>query len=790
MYKFLALFICWAAIGSLWAQQKSRFTISGYVEDSETGERLIGVNIFDARSGEGTISNTYGFYSLTLPQDSVYLAVSYIGMETQYYSLYLDKDAEMGIQLAPNSLETVVVTAADSEDRIEERNQMGQINIPVEQIKALPAFLGEVDVLKVLQLLPGVQSGEGTSGLYVRGGSPDQNLILLDGVPVYNVFHLFGFFSVFNADAIKSVQLTKGGYPARFGGRLSSVLEINMKEGNLKKWSGEGSIGLISSKIMLEAPLQKDKTSFMVAARRTYIDILTQPLIALAAQSQGGGSASIGYYFYDINAKINHIINQKNRIFLSFYGGEDKFYANIASRYTDRNTNTIYTNKLRSKIAWGNITSSLRWNRIINKKMFANTNFTFSRYNFVIGISQENSSNSGNPDDYVYFEAAYRSGITDAGAKVDFDYILNPRNYIRFGGNAIFHTFNPGATVIKLDQDNVDTAITVGNNKVYSGEYATYIENDMRLSENIGANAGLHLSAMNVNGRFYQSVQPRLNVRYLLPQKIAIKACFSTMTQYIHLLTNEGIGLPTDLWVPSTANIAPEQAWQGALGLSKTIKRKYEISIEAYYKKMYNLLSYKPGASFLTTDNTSWETKVEANGIGWSYGAELFVQKKTGKFTGWISYTLAWNWRQFANTDINFGKPYPFKYDRRHNFAVTGCYDLNDKISMSAVWVYGTGNAVTLPTESYLTPNAGVIDAVTAKNSFRMRAYHRLDFSINIRKQLKKIVSTWSFGAYNVYNRQNPFYIYATNNFNTGAREFKQVSLFPFIPSIRWDFKF
>jgi len=790
MYKIFTLLLVLLFAWELSAQNKQRFTISGYVEDSETGERLIGVNVFDAKSGEGTITNTYGFYSLTLPKDSVYLAVSYIGMETQYYSLLLDKDAEMGIKLAPAALETVVVTAADSEDRIEERNQMSQINIPIEQIKSLPAFLGEVDVLKVLQLLPGVQSGEGTSGLYVRGGSPDQNLILLDGVPVYNVFHLFGFFSVFNADAIKSVQLTKGGYPARFGGRLSSVLEINMKEGNLKKWSGEGSIGLISSKITLEAPIQKDKTSFMVSARRTYIDILTQPLIMLAAQAEGSASASVGYYFYDVNAKVNHIFNQKNRLYLSFYGGSDKFYANVTDRYTDINTGTTYTDKLRSKIAWGNITSSLRWNRVVSKKMFANTNLTFSRYNFVIGISQESKSNSGNPNDYMYYEAAYRSGIADAGAKIDFDYIINPRNYMRFGANAIYHTFNPGATVLKLDESGQDTSIQVGNNKVYSGEYAAYVENDMRLTENMGMNVGVHASAMSVEGRFYQSVQPRVNVRYLLPQKVAIKASFTTMTQYIHLLTNEGLGLPTDLWVPSTRNIAPERAWQGALGVSKTVNKKYEVSIEAYYKKMYNLLSYKPGASFLNSDTDSWETKVEAEGVGWSYGAELFVQKKTGKFTGWVSYTLAWNWRQFANTDINFGRPYPFKYDRRHNFAITGNYDLNDKISMSAVWVYGTGNSVTLPTETYLSPNNGSVDAISDKNSFRMRAYHRLDFSINIKKQLKRILSTWSFGAYNVYNRQNPFYIYATNNLNTGAREFKQVSLFPFIPSVRWDFKF
>jgi outer membrane receptor for ferrienterochelin and colicin len=628
----------------------------------------------------------------------------------------------------------------------------------------------------------------------VRGGSPDQTLILLDGVPVYNAYHLFGFFSVFNADAVKSVTLTKGGYPARYGGRLASILEINMREGNMRRVEGEGSIGLIASKFTISAPIVKNKASFMFSARRTYIDILARPLILLAQRGQDG-QAVPGYYFYDLNGKVNYIINDKNRVFLSFYAGDDKFSLRYNESYNDGSSTERFA--LNSKIQWGNLTTALRWNHQFSGKLFSNSTLTYSQYKFVVGSSFKNSSQpNGGAEESNEFAATYSSGINDICAKIDFDYMPTPLHRIRFGGAATYHGFRPGATNLRLAQDSTNISLNYGDQLIRATEYATYIEDDINIGERFGANIGLHASAFAVDSAFYYSVQPRAALRFMLPAKIALKASFATMTQFIHLLTNEGIGLPTDLWVPSTARVKPEQSWQAALGVAKTFNGGYEVSIEGYYRGMRNLISYLPGASFLDTDSgSSWEDKIAGNGTGSSYGAEIFVQKQKGRFTGWISYTLAWNWRQFADTDINFGNPYPFKYDRRHNLALAGVFELNERVSLSAAWVYGTGNAVTLPTERYLSPSSyngtpEEVQGISSKNAFRMPAYHRLDFSIDIKKQLKKWSYTWSFGVYNLYNRQNPFFIFAARNLETGNQEFRQVSLFPLIPSIRWDFQF
>jgi outer membrane receptor for ferrienterochelin and colicin len=787
---FFSFFVCQNQAN---AQRKTQ-TISGYITDEATGESLIGANVYDANSKLGTATNVYGFYSLTLPMDTVLLAVSYIGLQPNFAKFLLQKDTSLSFNLSESTAPLIEVIAADMVEAIEERNQMSQITIPIEQIKRLPAFLGEVDVLKILQLLPGVQSGEGSSGLYVRGGSPDQTLILLDGVPVYNAYHLFGFFSVFNADAVKSVTLTKGGYPARYGGRLASILEINMREGNMKRLEGEGSVGLISSKFTISAPIIKNKAAFMLSARRTYIDILARPLILLAQRGQDG-QAVPGYYFYDLNGKANYIINDKNRVFLSFYAGDDKF----SLRYNESFNNGSSTEKfaLNSRIQWGNLTTALRWNHQFSGKLFSNSTLTYSQYKFVVASSFKNSSQpNGGAEESNEFAATYSSGINDMCAKIDFDYMPTPVHRVRFGGGATHHTFRPGATNLRLAADSSTLNINYGDQRIPAFEYATYVEDDINIGKSFGANIGLHASAFAVDSAFYYSVQPRAALRFVLPWRVALKASFATMTQYIHLLTNEGIGLPTDLWVPSTATVKPEQSWQGALGFAKTFKGGYEVSIEGYYRGMRNLISYLPGASFLDMDsNSSWQNKIASNGTGSSYGAELFVQKQKGRFTGWISYTLAWNWRQFADTDINFGKPYPFKYDRRHNLALAGVYQFNERISLSAAWVYGTGNAVTLPTERYLSPNTyngspEEVQGISSKNAFRMPAYHRLDCSIDIKKELKNWSYTWSFGVYNLYNRQNPFFIFAARNLETGNQEFRQVSLFPIIPSVRWDFRF
>jgi outer membrane receptor for ferrienterochelin and colicin len=787
----IAVFLCCSVLS--FGQDK--FTISGYIEDAATGEKLIGANVFDPISNKGTTSNTFGFYSLTLPKDSVYLSVSYIGYQTSYFRLELDKNIPLNVKLADGTqLDEIVVTAEQGE-RIEDRVQMSQIEVPIKQIQKLPALLGEVDILKTLQLLPGVQSGgEGTSGLYVRGGSPDQNLILLDGVPVYNVSHLFGFFSVFNADAIKSVTLTKGGFPARYGGRLSSVLEINMKEGNMKEFKGEGAIGTVFSKLTLEGPIIKDKTSFIVSARRTYIDALAAPFVAASLATQNI-DADIDVYFYDLNAKINHKFSEKDRLYLSAYLGNDVFRTTFKEDLREQGGFTTTAG-----LDWGNITSAARWNRMWNNKLFSNTTATYSRYKFNTGFGFEQIdalASGGVERTAAAFE--YISGIEDVAAKIDFDYIPNPDHYIRFGTGITQHDFTPGVTQTKITIGALDTALNTGSQDTRAYEFALYVEDDMKIGTNFQANVGVHVSAFNVEGKTYLSAQPRLGLLYRLPNNYSLKASFATMTQFIHLLTNEGLGLPTDLWVPTTKKIVPEQSWQTGIGIAKTFNNMFEVSIEAYYKDMKNLVSYVEGASFISIDGeeTGWESRV-TQGNGKSYGAEFFLQKKSGDFTGWIGYTLAWTNRQFD--DINGGEVYPFKYDRRHDLSIVLAYEFTERISASVVWVYGTGNAITLPEyrQNAYYPSAdpnsfapywsAPVERAEAKNSFRMDAYHRLDFSVDFHKKRKYWEETIVIGAYNAYSRVNPFFI--NDEFRFGERKFVQYGLFPIIPALSYRFKF
>ncbi len=765
-----------------------KFTISGYVKDKATGEALIGANIYNKADFSGTTSNTYGFYSITLPKDSVTLVVSFVGYKPIVAKIFLDKNIEFNIGLSGSlELKEVVITA---EEEIQQRTQMSTITIPIKQIKSLPALMGEVDVLKVLQLLPGVQSGtEGSSGIYVRGGGPDQNLILLDGVPIYNASHLFGFFSVFNADAINNVDLIKGGFPARYGGRLSSVIDISMKEGNNQEFKGSASIGLISSKLTLEGPIKKsENTTYILSGRRTYIDILARPFI----KAQSGGDETGGYYFYDLNAKINHKFSNKDRLYLSGYFGNDKAYAKSKGEYIGGNEKTEYKDQF--GLQWGNIITAARWNHLFNPKLFSNVTLTYSRYKFkVFEKSKETITKAGETTtEKSAFE--YSSGIEDLAAKIDFDFIPNPNHYVRFGINGIRHEFNPGILAFKDSSSKIDTTTSSFNKS--TNEFAAYIEDDFKVGRNFKVNVGLHLSGFYVDKQFYTSLQPRLSMRYLLNNGIALKASYAKMEQYIHLLTNGGIGLPTDLWVPATKRVKPQKSTQYAIGIAKTINRTFEVSLEGYYKDMDNLIEYKDGASF-TSIEKDWQDKIEI-GKGNSYGAEFFIQKKHGKFTGWLGYTLSWTNRKFKN--INFGKEYPYRYDRRHDVSVTSVYKIKENLELAAIWVYGTGSAVSLPTKSYLKNDDDVgqyggyygseVNLYENKNDFRMKSYHRLDFSIAWTKQKKRGVRKWTLGVYNVYNRKNPFFIAIGNDYKTDTKKFKQYSLIPFLPSFSYKFDF
>jgi len=810
MFRFIVYL---SIVFPLFIFSQETITISGYVEEAESGEKLIGGTVLDLISGKGTITNDYGFYSLTLPKDSVKIRVSYIGYMTLLYEDLPSNDIQKNFSLNDQMLKEVEILSS-KEEQVHLKVEMSTIDLSMDKVKTLPALLGENDIMKTIQLLPGVQTGsEGTSGLYVRGGGPDQNLILLDGVPVYNASHLFGFFSVFNSDAINSTKLVKGGFPARYGGRLSSVIDIKMKEGNMKKFHGQGSIGLISSKISLEGPIIKDKTSFILSARRTYLDVLVRPLLNANRKIQiDNGNADPdnrtdgGYFFYDLNAKVNHKISDKHRLYLSHYMGDDKAYLQSTSSFN--NATESGTGEFNSELKWGNIISALRWNYMPNNKVFINSTLRYSKYNFLVGLGVEESRTTDSSTNYNNFSYAYVSNIEDWSGKVDIDWMPNPEHLVKFGVGNIYHTFTPGVNTLQFQSQqtgtnplNVDT--TYGGQIHYAHEMSSYIEDEWTLNSRLKGNGGLHFSGFLVGNESYWSLQPRFNMRYLIDDNSSLKIGYAKMAQFLHLLTNTGIGLPTDLWVPATQKIKPQFSDQIAVGYARTFLNKFEVSIEGYYKTMKNLIEYKDGADFFDTQN-DWQEKVHV-GNGTSYGGELLLEKKVGKTTGWVGYTLSWTNRQFDS--INFGQPYPYRYDRRHDIGIAITHELKDNINIGVVWVYGTGNAVTLGLESYSSFNSSLVDDIynfnlnqqygnvynvdhiASRNNYRMPSYHRLDISVNIKKQKKWGEVTKSFGVYNAYNRQNPFFL----NFSTdknGNPQLSQYSLFPLIPSFTYSFKF
>ncbi len=787
-----------------------QYTISGIIEDATTGESLVSANVYESSTLQGTISNNYGFYSLKLQAGMVEIVYSYVGYQTIKKTISLNKDTVINVLLAPAiELEEVTVTDRGPANTVRS-SQMSLVKIPISEIKSVPVLMGETDVLKTIQLLPGVQSGtEGLSGIYVRGGGPDQNLILLDGVPVYNVNHLFGFFSVFNADAIHNVTLIKGGFPARYGGRLSSVLDIRMKEGNMKKIKGEGSIGLISSKLTIEGPIIKDKTSFIVSARRTYIDILARPLIKHMNNMEGDNfNMNTGYFFYDINAKINHKINNRNRIFYSIYTGKDKFYMNYHDKYED--IDNSWDDKGDMGIFWKNITSALRLNTIINKNLFSNITLTVSDYAFNTGFNYTYITENPGGKETNEFGMSYISGIRDYSARAEIDYIPSASHYIRAGVDFINHTFNPGVLAFKdIYNDelaSIDTSF--GNKKIFVNDISFYIEDDINIGTRLKTNIGIRYSGFLLKNKNYFSLEPRVSVRYLMNDIVSLKTSYAEMQQSIHLLTNTNIGLPTDLWVPSTDRIKPKRSKQLALGVALALHDQYELTLEGFYKDMNNTIAYKEGESFIDV-GSDWQDKIES-GKGNAYGMEFMIQKSVGKTTGWIGYTLAWANRQYAN--ISNGKVFPYKYDRRHDISLVISHKINERIDMGLTWVYGTGYHTTLPVEKYVNnlsvfqdvdhgnqwymEDTKYIEHIDTRNNYKMPDYHRLDLGINFHKEKKHHTRTWSFGAYNAYNRQNAFVLYY--NFKDmweydpqkDKKVVKQISLFPIIPYFKYSFTF
>jgi hypothetical protein len=785
MQRLLLLF-SFSLAALLPVSSQTKYTISGFVREQGSRESLIGVNVYIPGSTTGTSTNQYGFYSLTLPEsDSLTLAFSFVGYQAAVRTLSLRRNNELNIDLVAGTLLEAVEVLGDAPERVSESVQMSAVEIPIAQIKKVPALLGEKDVLKVLQLMPGVQKGsEGSSGLYVRGGGPDQNLIILDDALVYNASHLFGFFSLFNGDALKSVELTKGGFPARFGGRLSSVLEMTMKEGNKEKLHGEAGVGLIASRLTLEGPLKKNKSSFLISGRRTYADALARPFIR-----NGDG----GYYFYDLNAKVNYDFSRRNKLYLSGYFGRDRFF--IRERADG--------GRFRAGIDWGNATGTLRWNHLFSEKLFTNTSLIFTDYRFKI----YETSKESNGDE---FSLRYSSGIRDITVKHDYDFFPTPRHFIKFGLASTIHRFTPSAIVLKDTQVGEQRREVETIDVVESG---VYLEDTYKPFAKMKVNAGIRLSHFAGRNMNYFRAEPRLAAAYSFADDLSVKASYARMNQYVHLMSNTGIGLPTDLWVPSTPEIAPQQSGQVAAGIAKDFTEKgLALTLEGYYKKMSDVIGYKEGASFLllndgpeNANQVRWENNV-TSGQGWSYGAEVLLQKKMGRFSGWAAYTLSWTQLQFD--ELNFGKKFYARYDRRHDISLVGIYEISPRITLSGTWVYGTGSALTLPLAQITTrehnpisPNSGnsyysSSSAYTYgdKNSFRMAAYHRLDAAIQFHKKKRRIERTWEFGLYNAYSRQNPFFYYftyETRGQNQPDRQIlKQVSLFPIIPSVSYNLKF
>lgn len=766
------------------AQQRK--VISGFIKEKKGKELLIGASVAIPKYKTGTVTNQYGFFSLSLPVDTFELVVSYVGYAPKAFRIDLKEDIELNVELEEaQALKEVVVTADKKTAMLSEATRMSVIEIPVQQIKDIPALFGEKDVLKVIQLLPGVQKpSEGSSGIYVRGGGPDQNLIILDDATVYNAFHLFGFFSLFNGDALKSVELTKGGFPARYGGRLSSVIDMSMKEGNKQQFHGEAGIGVVASRLMLEGPIVKNKSSFLISARRTYIDVLSYPL--QPADNKGG------YFFYDLNAKANYEIDTKNKLYISGYFGRDKFY--YKSLYS--------ADKQEGGITWGNATATLRWNHLYSNRLFANTSFVFSDYKF--GIYQEAKYNGSN------YELNYFSGIRDYSLKHDLYFRPSNNHTVRAGAQFIYHVFTPSALVVKDDFTGEDRD---EKKRVSSVENAIYAEDDIKIGTKLRVNPGLRITHFSAGKKNYINFEPRLSTSYNIKSDLAVKASFAIMNQYIHLLSNTGVGLPTDLWVPSSDNLKPQQSWHVAAGIAKDfIEKDFSISVEGYYKESHKIIAYKEGASFLEIDanqsasDFSWEKNI-TSGKGWSYGAEFLLQKKTGKFSGWIGYTLSWTQMQFD--ELNFGKKFWARYDRRHDISVVAIYKIKEQkddqtgVTLSGTWVYGTGNAITLPVAEYKSPvhdptggrlsNTGfdgaTVSQYTGRNDFRMAPYHRMDLSLQVSTKMRYWVRTWEFSVYNVYNRYNPYFYFIDSNPN-GTRVLKQITLFPIIPSISWNIKF
>ena len=775
-FLVMALFAFMVNLNNGFAQ--ASYTISGEIRDVKSGETLIGAAVYPAGSpSKGVATNAYGFFSLTLPEGTYDLTTQFVGYERKVQTINLNQNMRINIELKESVVSLGEITVkGEREDHNITSSQMGNTKLNIAEIKNVPVLFGEKDVLKTIQLLPGVKSaGEGNAGFYVRGGGADQNLILLDEATVYNPSHVLGFFSVFNSDAIKDVNLIKGGMPAEYGGRLSSVLDVKMNEGNDKEYHVSGGIGLISSHLTVEGPIEKDKSSFIISGRRTYADLFLKA-------SSNTMLKNTNIYFYDLNMKTNFRLGQKDRLFVSGYFGRDDISILRSS------------NAFQSK--WGNTTATMRWNHIFSNKLFMNTSLIYSDFTY----DQQLGSDST--------QINVQSTIRDYNLKQEWQYYLNPKHTLKGGFNTIYHTFIPGSvtgtSTVSLQNSEIPKRFALDNALFLSDEYT--------VNNRLKVNAGIRLSNFNLMGpttiygfdpdgnitdtttyktneniKSYWGFEPRLSANYVLNPSSSIKASYARTQQYIHLLSNATSYQSADLWIPSSSIVKPQIADQYSLGFFKNLKNNlFETSVEVYYKNMQNQIEYKNGAQFVLNKTAEADLVF---GKGKSYGIELFAKKKYGKFNGWVSYTLAFTDRTFPEIDL--GQVFPAKQDRRHEISLVGIYQVSPRLTLSGTWVYYTGNAVTFPSGKYLVDNR-IISYYTERNGYRMPDYHRLDVAATwIQKKTKHFESSWSFSVYNVYNRMNAYSIsFRPSATVPNQTEVVKLTLFPVIPSITYSFKF
>ncbi len=773
--KLLCFIIGFASLipGKLTAEETAKYSLSGYIKDAANGEVLLYANLLIVELNIGASTNQYGFYSLKVPAGKYTVQCSYLGYETFSVKLDLTANRNRNIELNPRStlLETVAITGKSMKNTVTNL-EIGAIKLDIKQLKSIPVLFGEKDILKGIQLLPGVSPGsEGSTRYFVRGGEADQNHILLDEAPVYNASHLLGFFSVFNSDAIKDVKLYKGGIPGPYGGRVSSVLDIRMRDGNSKEWGATGGIGLISSRLTVEGPLVKDKSSIMVSGRRTYADMAMKALSNVAD--------SVTLYFYDLNLKANYILGEKDRLFLSGYMGKDILDLKLAGFES------------------GNNTLTLRWNHTFNQELFLNTSAIYSDYNYGFKAGVGN------------FSFKLTSGILDYSLKQDFTWYPNSNNQVRFGWNSTYHQFKPGNFV---PDDNSSTLFKFQIEPQQALESGVYVSNEQKITNSFSMNYGFRVSLFNnigpatvrsyngnkeildtvaySSGKFYNTYvgfEPRITANYLINSTSSVKANYNRMSQYLHILSNSLSSLPTDLWTPSTPAIKPTIADQVSVGYFKNLpKKNWDLSVEAYYKNLHNLVDYKDGASTLLNPNIEAELEF---GRGRAYGLEFSAGKTSGKLTGWISYTLAKSEKQFDR--VNFGQWFSARQDRTHNISIVASWQITERLNLSGNWIYYTGDAVTFPSGKYMIDGM-LINLYTDRNGSRMPDYHRLDLGITYQLRTRKRWSSdLNFSIFNVYNHKNAYSISFRESAEVpGTTEAVRLSLFGIVPSVTWNFKF